>query len=79
MTTLPLDPPSPRQVINWTAVSAIVVLLIQFAGVVTFGARASAEITELKATTQPLRDGALVKIETDVAWIRAEMEEEKRR
>lgn len=78
MTSLPLQPPSSRALVNWTAVSAIAVLLIQFAGVVTFGARASAEIAELKTTTQPLRDGALVKIETDVAWIRREMEQEKR-
>ena len=100
MTSVPLEPPSARAVVNWAAVSAIAVLLIQFAGVVTFGARASAEIAELKATTeplrtsrgalttrldkleettQPLREGALVKIETDVAWIRQEMERERTR
>lgn len=79
MTALPIEPPSARAVFNWTAVSAIAVLLIQFAGVVTFAARASAEIAELQSTTQPLRDGALVKIETDVAWIRHEMEREKSR
>ena len=74
MTSVPLEPPSARAVVNWAAVSAIAVLLIQFAGVVTFGAKANAETSELKATTQPLREGALVKIETDVAWIRQEME-----
>lgn len=34
-------------------------------------------LTALEETTKPLREGALVKIETDVAWIRQAMEAER--
>ncbi|GLK49623.1 hypothetical protein GCM10017620_25960 [Brevundimonas intermedia] len=54
-------------------------VLVQFAVVVSYGARAQAQINELKSTTQPLRDGQLVEIRTNVAWIRAELERERER
>lgn len=74
MTDFPMHAPRPAMAINWAAVSAIAVLLIQFAAAVTFGASASAEIRELKSTTEPIRRGDLVAIQTDVAWIRKQME-----
>jgi hypothetical protein len=78
MTAQPLHA-SPPQPINYPALALALALLVQFAAAVSFGSGAHADIRELKATTQPLRDGDLVRIQTDVAWIRQRLEQEKPR
>lgn len=78
MTAQPLHV-SPPQPVNYAAAAFALALLVQFAAAVSFGAGAHADIRELKATTQPLRDGDLVRIQTDVAWIRQRLEQEKGR
>lgn len=62
----------------WAALSFALALAVQMAGLIAWGARVEARQAELHATTQPLRDGDLVKIQTDVAWIRAELERRER-
>lgn len=75
MTAQPLPSVAP-QPINWTMVSVLIVVAIQLAGVVSFGAQVRADIGSLKQTTEPLRQGDLVAVERDVAWIRAQMEKD---
>jgi hypothetical protein len=78
MTAQPLNP-TPRLGLNTATVSLILAIAIQFAIVVANGARVEAQVTDLRATTEPLRRGDLVAIQRDVAWIRENMERERPR
>jgi hypothetical protein len=78
MTAQPLNTP-PRLGLNTATVSLILAIAIQFAIVVANGARVEAQVTDLRATTEPLRRGDLVAIQRDVAWIRENMERERPR
>ena len=77
MTAQPLHA-SPPQPVNYAALGFALALLVQFAVAVSFAASVNADVRELKVTTQPLRDGDLVRIQTDVAWIRTRLEKEDR-
>lgn len=79
MTAQPYNSGPSVSAINWTMVGIAVALMVQFAGAVSFAARAEAQITELKDSTKPLRDGDLVRIQTDVSWIRERLEKDERR
>lgn len=82
MTAQPLQtsPGTPAFAIpTWAALSFALALAVQLGGVVAWGARVEARTSELRETTQPLRDGDLVQIRTDVAWIRSQLEREERR
>jgi hypothetical protein len=78
MTAQPLNT-TPRLGLNTATVSLILAIAIQFAIVVANGARVEAQVTDLRATTEPLRRGDLVAIQRDVAWIRENMERERPR
>ena len=78
MTAQPLNS-TPRLGLNTATVSLILAIAIQFAIVVANGARVEAQVTDLRATTEPLRRGDLVAIQRDVAWIRENMERERPR
>ena len=77
MTAQPLNA-TPRVGLNTATISLILAVAVQFALVVANGARVEAQVTELRATTEPLRRGDLVAIQRDVAWIRENMERERR-
>lgn len=76
MTAQPLNT-TPRLGLNTATVSLILAIAIQFAIVVANGARVEAQVTDLRATTEPLRRGDLVAIQRDVSWIRENMERER--
>jgi hypothetical protein len=98
MTAAPLpDRPTP---LTWPAIGVLVAILVQFAGVIAYGAKVQAQVdnlqetteplrtsrgaltnrvTALEQTTEPIRRGDLVAIQTDVAWIRREMEKGDRK
>lgn len=80
MTAQPIQPNSPGVSVplSWAAAAFVLAFLVQFGVFVSGQARAQAQINELQVTTQPLRDGQLVEIRTDVAWIRREMEQRGR-
>lgn len=81
MTAQPLHSPTPGVAVplSWAAAAFVLAFLIQFGVFVSGQARAQAQIHELQETTKPLRDGELVEIRTNVAWIRREMEREQGR
>lgn len=62
---------------SWAALGFCLALAGQLVGLVIWGAKVEARTTELHATTEPLRRGDLVKIQTDVSWIRQELERER--
>lgn len=62
----------------WAALSFGLALVVQLAGVVAWGATVETRVDEVQATTEPLRRGDLVKIQTDVTWIRERLEAEER-
>jgi len=64
---------------SWAALSFTLAIAAQLVGVVIWGAKVEARTNEIHATTEPLRRGDLVKIQTDVAWIRSQIEREDRR
>lgn len=68
----------PAAPINWAMIGVVLAITVQLAGVVAFGARTEARVSQLQETTKPLRDGDLVAIGRDVAWIRAQLEREDR-
>lgn len=70
---------TPRLGLNTATVSLILAIAIQFAIVVANGARVEAQVTDLRATTEPLRRGDLVAIQRDVSWMRENMERERTR
>lgn len=76
MTAQPLNN-TPRLGLNTATVSLILAIAIQFAIVVANGARVEAQVSDLRATTEPLRRGDLVAIQRDVSWIRENMERER--
>ncbi len=78
MTAQPIQPSS-IALPSWAALGVCLTLAAQLAGIVMWGAKVEARTTELHATTEPLRRGDLVKIQTDVSWIRAQLEREDRR
>lgn len=78
MTTQPLQSQS-IALPSWAALAFCLALAAQLAGIVIWGAKVEARTTELHDTTAPLRRGDLVKIQTDVSWIRAQLEREERR
>lgn len=61
---------------SWAALMFFLALGVQLVAVVSWGARVEARTSELHATTEPIRRGDLVKIQTDVAWIRERLERE---
>jgi len=69
----------PTSTVNWAMIAVGVTLLVQFAGAVAYGSRVQAQVSNLQEITQPLKDGQLVEIRTNVAWIRAELERERER
>lgn len=70
--------PSATVPVTWAAIGVIMSLLLALGGSVAAFARVDAQVSELRATTEPLRRGDLVKIETDVAWIRQRLEQDQR-
>nr|WP_316629676.1 hypothetical protein [uncultured Brevundimonas sp.] len=64
---------------SWAALGFCLALAAQLAGLVVWGAKVEARTTELHATTEALRRGDLRAIQTDVSWIRAQLEREERR
>lgn len=80
MTVRPLHlQPQSSIPISWAAIGVIATMLVTFGTSVAALARVSERVDHLQETTQPLRDGDLVKIQTDVAWIRERIEREERR
>lgn len=80
MTSQPLPAPAASITLpTWTALTFALALAVQLVAVVSWGARVEARTAELHATTEPLRRGDLVRIQTDVAWIRDRLEREDRR
>ncbi|HBY43001.1 hypothetical protein ACIGFJ_08155 [Brevundimonas diminuta] len=73
---LPLLPPRD---INWSKTAFLFGAAVTVAGWVAFGAQAAQRLSALEARTQPLASGDLVRVQADVAWIRARMEEDRRR
>lgn len=78
MTAQPLHSPA-QPAFNWQIIAIVMAVLINFAGAVAFGVRVEAQVAALQQTTEPLRRGDLVAIQTDVAWMRSRMEREERR
>lgn len=76
MTAQPISQ-TPRLGLNTATVGLMLAILIQFAIVVANGARVEAQVSDLRATTEPLRRGDLVAIQRDVSWIRENMERER--
>lgn len=75
MTCAPLPSQTPRIGLNTATISLILAIALQFAASVAWASRQETQQAELRATTEPLRRGDLVKIQTDVAWIRERLEE----
>ena len=73
----PLPPPSRTQ--THIAMVASLIAIAVAAGSVVFAAGVQAQqIRALEETTRPLRDGDLVQLKTDVAWIRRHLEDQDR-
>lgn len=67
------------QPINWSKIAFLFGAAITFAGWIVFGAQAVQRLTVLETRTQPLAQGDLVRVQTDVSWIRAQLEREQSR
>lgn len=71
-------PVLPHREINWSKTAFLFGAAVTIAGWVAFGAQAAQRLSTLEARTQPLASGDLVRVQADVAWIRARMEEDRR-
>lgn len=67
-------PPSRTQA-NITLVAAIVAIAIAIGSPVYSSGALAQRLAAVEESTQPLRDGDLVRVQTDVAWIRRHLEE----
>lgn len=76
MTVHPFDRP-PSLPVNWATIGVLVAIAGQLVGAVALAVRIESDVAELRATTEPLRRGDLVKIENDVSWIRRQLEQER--
>ncbi len=80
MTIRPLHlQPQPSVPITWAALGVILALMTTFGTSAIALGRVNERVANLQETTKPLRDGDLVKIQTDVTWIRAQLEREDRK
>lgn len=68
-------PPPSRTQINIGLISSLIAMILSVATVVFAAGVHSQQIAQLEDATQPLRDGDLVRVQTDVAWIRRHLEE----
>jgi hypothetical protein len=69
----------PPQAVNWAKVAFLFGAAVTFSGWIVIGAQASQRLTVLEQRTAPLANGDLVRVQTDVAWIRAQLEKEQGR
>lgn len=65
--------------LNWAKIAFLFGAAVTAAGWVAFGAQAAQRLSALETRTQPLASGDLIRVQTDVAWIRQRLEEEERR
>lgn len=69
-------PPTPT---NWAKVSFLFGLAVTIATWIVFGAQTVQRVEVLEERTAPLQDGDLVRVQTDVAWIRSRLEKDQGR
>ncbi|MNH79283.1 hypothetical protein D3C73_316010 [compost metagenome] len=73
---LPLLPPQP---VNWSKVAFLFGAAVTFSGWVVVGAQVVQRLQVLEERTAPLANGDLIRVQTDVAWIRQRLEQDKAR
>lgn len=68
-----------QQAVNWSKIAFMFGAAVSAAGWIVFGAQMAQRLTTQEHLTRPLANGDLIKVQTDVAWIRAELERERDR
>ncbi|EGF94638.1 Uncharacterised protein [Brevundimonas diminuta] len=73
--TFPHLQPAPS--VNWAKVSFLFGAAVTIATWVVFGAQTVQRVQVLEERTAPLASGDLIRVQTDVAWIRQRLEQER--
>ena len=73
--TFPQLQPAPS--VNWAKVSFLFGAAITIAGWIVIGAQIQQRVQVLEERTAPLASGDLIRVQTDVAWIRQRLEQER--
>ncbi len=75
--TFPLLQPAPS--VNWAKVSFLFGAAVTIAAWIVIGAQIQQRVQVLEERTAPLASGDLIRVQTDVAWIRQRLEQERGR
>jgi len=67
----------PAPIVNWAKVSFLFGAAVTIATWVVFGAQTVQRVQVLEERTVPLASGDLIRVQTDVAWIRQRLEQER--
>ena len=67
------SPPAPT---NWAKVSFLFGAAVTIASWIVFGAQTVQRVEVLEERTAPLQSGDLIRVQTDVAWIRSRLEKD---
>lgn len=78
MTHLPMHHSLPAPV-NWAKVAFLFGAAVTIASWIVFGAQTVQRVEVLEERTAPLQSGDLIRVQTDVAWIRSRLEKEHAR
>lgn len=63
--------------VNWAKVSFLFGAAVTIAAWVVIGAQMQQRVQVLEERTAPLASGDLIRVQTDVAWIRQRLEQER--
>lgn len=78
MTHLPMHTALPAPV-NWSKVAFLFGAAVTLASWIVFGAQTVQRVEVLEERTAPLQSGDLIRVQTDVAWIRSRLEKDQAR
>lgn len=78
MTAQPFHHYPPAQT-NWAKVAFLFTAAVTIATWIVFGAQTVQRVEVLEQRTAPLQAGDLVRVQTDVAWIRDRLEKDQAR
>lgn len=78
MTAQPFHHYPPAQT-NWAKVAFLFGAAVTLASWIVFGAQTVQRVEVLEERTAPLQSGDLIRVQTDVAWIRSRLEKEQGR
>lgn len=71
--------PAPPQPVNWSKVAFLFGAAVTVSTWIVFGAQAVQRLQVLEERTAPIASGDLIRVQTDVAWIRQRLEQDNAR